>query len=257
MAEISGFHNSISGDRRVKSDFFARFFGSLIGNGVFPNPSSGLQVLANGDMTITVKTGKAWINGVFYENTDNLIFNLDIADGVLHRIDRVVLQYNTLGRSINAKIKKGVYASNPVAPTLQRDADAWELGVADIYITNGAVSISQANITDLRLNNTFCGIVHTLVDQVDTTTIFNQYQAWYNTLTSNAETTLNGYLAGYEDSFGTWFDSIRNILDENAAANLLGLINDNADDIEVHTTSIGKNTSGISNNMRKIRMGGI
>lgn len=257
MAEISGFHNSVNGDRRVKADFFARFFGSLIGNGVFPNPSTGLQVIANGDMTVTVKAGKGWVNGVFYENTSDKIITLDVADGVLKRIDRIVVSDITLERDTRIKVKKGSFASAPAAPALQRDADAHELGLADIYIVNGAVSISQANITDLRLNSTYCGIVHGVVDQVDTTTLFNQYQAWYANTTGEAEVTLNGYLASYQDSFNTWFQTMRDILDTETATNLLGLINDNAADIIVHTGVIASMNNDFLNQNRKSRMGGI
>ena len=209
MAEISGFHNSRNGDRRVKADFFARFFGSLIGNGVFPNPSTSLQVIANGDMTVTVKAGKGWVNGVFYENTADMALTLEIADGVLKRIDRVVLQYSTIDRTIAAKVKKGTFASSPVAPSLQRDADMWELGIADIYVASGAVSISQANITDLRLNNSYCGIVHGVVDQVDTTTLWIQYS----------------------DAFNEWFSTIKTALEGDVAANLLAMIVENSDDL--------------------------
>lgn len=227
MGEISGFHNSINGDRKVKADFFARFFGSLIGNGVFPNPSTGCQVIANNDMTVTFKTGKAWINGVFYENTDDLALSLDVADGVLKRIDRVVLQYSTIDRAIVAKVKKGTFASSPVAPSLQRDADAYELGIADILVNNGVVSISQSNITDTRLNTGLCGIVHGAIDQVDTTTIFNQYQAWFGEFSGDAEAEFNTFLA-----------TLENTLSGDVAGNLLNKINDNTADIEVHTTAI-------------------
>ncbi|MBC3796427.1 hypothetical protein [Acetobacterium tundrae] len=227
MAEISGFHNSKDGDRRVKSDFFARFFGSLIGNGVFINLSTGLQVMANGDMSVTVKAGKAWINGVFYENTADMILSLDVADGVLKRIDRVVLQYSTIERTIAAKVKKGTFASSPVAPTLQRDADVWELGIADILVNNGIVSISQANITDLRLNTSLCGIVHGLVDQVDTKTIFNQYLAWFEETKQKGEADFNAFLT-----------DLKNILSGDVAGNLLNLINANTADIASNSEAI-------------------
>ena len=220
MAEISGFHNSKNGDRRVKSDFFARFFGSLIGNGIFTNPSTGLQVMANGDMSVTVKAGKAWINGVFYENTADMILSLDVADGVLKRIDRVMLQYSTIERTIAAKVKKGTFASSPVAPMLQRDADVWELGIADILVNNGIVSISQANINDLRLNTSLCGIVHGLVDQVDTETIFNQYFAWFEETKQKGEADFNAFLT-----------DLQNTLSGDVAGNLLNKINANTVDI--------------------------
>ncbi|URN83481.1 hypothetical protein [Acetobacterium wieringae] len=226
MAEISGFHNSRNGDRRVKADFFARFFGSLIGNGVFPNPSTGCQVIANNDMTVTFKTGKAWINGVFYENTADMALSLDVADGVLKRIDRVVLQFSTIDRTIAAKVKKGTFASSPVAPSLQRDADAYELGIADIFIGNGVVSVSQSSITDLRLNSNYCGVVTALINQIDTTTLFNQYQAWYLETTNQAATDLSTMISAFQSSFNAWFADLQDILDENTAGNLLNMIND-------------------------------
>ena len=259
MAEISGFHNSINGDRKVKADFFARFFGSLIGNGVFPNPSTGCQVIANNDMTVTVKAGKAWINGYYYENTDDLTLTLETADGVLKRIDRIVLQYSTIDRTIVVKVKKGTFASTPAAPALQRDADAYELGLADIYIVNGAVSISQANITDLRLNNTYCGIVHGVVDQVDTTTLFNQYQAWIGEKQSQFDTSLINYATDKQieidqmqtdftqdfinwrdeerSDFDTWFITIQDILSGDVAGNLLSIINNHAANTANHVTA--------------------
>lgn len=246
MAEISGFHNSRNGDRRVKADFFARFFGSLIGNGIFPNPSTGLQAMANGDMTVTVKAGKAWINGVFYENTADMTINLDVADGVLKRIDRVVLQYSTIDRTIAAKVKKGTFASSPVTPSLQRDADAYELGIADILVNNGVVSISQSNITDLRLNSNYCGVVAALINQVDTTTLFNQYQAWYLETTNQAAADLSTMLSAFQSSFNAWFADLQDILDENTAGNLLNKINDLIVLMTAAETAIGNHTADIA-----------
>jgi hypothetical protein len=155
-------------------------------------------------MTVTLKPGNAYINGYKYKNDSDKTLTLDTADGVLSRIDRIVIRSTTLDREIKAYVKTGEFASSPVAPDLQRDADMWELGVADIYVANGAVSISQANITDLRLNNDYCGIVSGVIDQVDGENLFIQFQAIFN-----------DFIAGLED-----------VLDENAAANLLGMIND-------------------------------
>ncbi|AFA50222.1 hypothetical protein [Acetobacterium woodii] len=246
MGEISGFHNSANGDRRYKADFWARFLGSFIGNGVYPNPSTNLQVIANGDMTVTVKAGKAWVNGVFYENTADKVITLEVADGVLKRIDRIVVSDITLERDTYSKVKKGSFASSPAAPALQRDADAYELGLADIYIENGAVSISQSNITDLRLNTAYCGIVHGLFDQVDTTTLFNQYQAWYLETVDDATTDIAVMLSAFQSSFNTWFADLQDTLDENTAANLLNKINDLIDRVTIAETSISNHTADIA-----------
>jgi hypothetical protein len=224
VAITSGFHNSINGDRKYGADFFALFFGTLIANGVFPNPSTGLQVTANSNMTTSVKTGKGWINGYFIVNDGDYVLKHDNADGLLKRIDRVVMKLNHVKREIEVLIKKGTFASSPVAPTLQRDADAYELALADVLINNGVTQITQANITDQRLNSTLCGIVHGTVNQVDTTTIFNQYQSWFNDIKGSVAGELDAFQEIQEQEFLTWFESIKDILDGDVAANLAARI---------------------------------
>lgn len=177
MAVRSSFFNSVNGDRRYLANNFAEYFASFIANGVFPNPSNGLQVYEKQNMTVIVKPGKGWINGYFAVNEYDYELTFDNADGVLNRIDRVVLRLDFTNRAIDIAVKKGAFASSPVALTVQRDADAYEIVLADVYIAKGSTSISQSNITDQRLNTALCGIVHSLVNQVDTTTIFNQYMA--------------------------------------------------------------------------------
>lgn len=63
--EKSSFFNSVSGDRVYRAEEWAEYFASFIGNGVFPVPSTSLQVVAGSGMAVAVKTGKAWINGYF------------------------------------------------------------------------------------------------------------------------------------------------------------------------------------------------
>lgn len=195
--EKSSFFNSVNGDRKYNAEDFANHFNSLLTNGIFPNPSTNLQVLSNNNMTVTIKAGKAWINGYCYTNDSDLVLPISVADGVLNRIDRIAIRLDTAGRAINAIVKKGTFASSPVAPTLQRDSDGYELGIADIAINAGATAIAQANITDLRQNQNYCGIVDSLITP-DTATLFIQF----------------------EDGFNTWFAKIKNILSGDVAANL-------------------------------------
>jgi len=230
MAIRSGFFNSVNGDRIYDAKRFAEYFSSFIGNGIFPNPSDCLQVISNNDMTITVRPGKAWINGYILINDDDYILEIEPADGVLNRIDRIVARYDVVDREIRLEVKKGTFASEPTAPDLQRDADAYELALADIYISAGATSITQANITDLRLSTELCGIVHGTVEQVDTTTLFNQYVDWYTTTTGQAETDIEAIKQQFQAEFDAWFAGIKNILDESTAGNLLNLIEEHKND---------------------------
>ncbi|MGD6894284.1 hypothetical protein [Bacillus infantis] len=227
MAIRSGLFNSVNGDRRYDAAWFARYFATFIGNGVFPNPSTGLQVTESGNMTTVIQPGDGWINGYFLTNDSQYILQHANADGVLSRIDRVVMQLDYAGRIINIVIKKGAFASSPVAPAIQRDPDYYELVLADVLIRPGVTEIIQSNITDQRLNTELCGIVHGMVQQVDTSTIFSQYQSWLATQKDIYQDDMLDWTAARKDDFMAWFASVQDILDDNVAGNLLLYIQQN------------------------------
>ncbi|MGF9978670.1 hypothetical protein [Viridibacillus arvi] len=249
-----GMFNSVNGDRKYKAGDFASYFATFIGNGIFVNPSDCLQVIGNLDaMSVTLRPGKAWINGYYLTNDDDYSLTLDKGDTSLNRIDRIVVRLDFIERKMLVAVKKGALSASPIAPTLKRDADAYELALADVYVAKGALTVSQASITDTRLNKSLCGLMHGVVDQVDTTTIFNQYQSWFNnysvvkageflTWQTNVTTALEAWidaqekeftqwrqaeedlyyawLQGRKDGFDSWFATIKDILDTNAAGNL-------------------------------------
>ena len=241
--EKSSFFNSIAGDRVYQASDFANFFNSFITNGIFPDPSTNLQVMTNNDMTVTILAGKAWINGYVYINDADLILPIDAADGVLQRIDRIAVRFDTVGRLIFAEVIKGSPASSPVAADLQRDADGYELGLADVLVGAGAVDIAQGDITDQRLDTDLCGLVNSLI-QADTTTLLNQYEAEFA-----------GKEVEFEDAFNTWFTDVKAVLGGDVAANLLVKIDDNTAALVAHSADgtkhskvarfvIGTSTSG-------------
>lgn len=245
MAEYSGFFPSHNGDRRYFTSFFAEYFADFISNGIYVNPSTQCQVLSNNNMTVTVKPGNAYIKGYKYKNDSDKSLTIETADGVLKRIDRIVLRYTVLNREIKSYVKKGIFSDTPVAPDLQRDGDIYELGIADIYVSNGAVSISQSNITDLRLNDVYCGIVHALITQADMTTIFNQYLTWFNeTKTFNTEQ-LAATQSEFEQEFNSWFLTIKDKLGSDPAGNLYNMIIANTNSINALDTRLTKSESKI------------
>lgn len=187
-------------DRVYSAEHFAEYFASFIANGVFPDPATNLQVVANvpGDMTVRVKSGLGWINGYYCNNDGDYSLAISPANGTFPRIDAVVLRWSRSNRSISLEVKTGVATSSPSAPPLERSADNYELMLASISVVAGATSIAQANITDKRPDSTVCGWVKGVVDQIDTTDLFAQY----------------------DDAFQTWFDNIQSQLSGDVAANL-------------------------------------
>lgn len=182
-------------DRVYLAQHFAAYFKSFIGNGVFAEHSNQLQVMAmpNPSMQVSVESGQAWINGYWYENADDLYLPIDVADGVLNRIDSVVLRFGTAERNMWIAVKKGTPAINPTSPEVTRNADYYELQLCTISIPASSINISQSQITDTRLDERVCGWVTGVVQQIDTTTLFEQFETYF------AE-----FKRFYEEEFATW-----------------------------------------------------
>lgn len=214
-------------DRAEDAEFFSKYFSQFISNGIFPNPSNNMQVLAVGEMKVKVDIGVCYINGKMGWVEPAEAFEIEESD-LQARIDRIVARLDYATRDINLFVKKGTASGNPVAPDIQRDYDIYEIALADIRVNANVIEITQENITDLRLNTALCGIVANQLQHVDTTTIFNQYQDWLRRVTGEAETNLNNMQEEFENSFNTWFQTVQDILDEDVAGHLLNLIDDNA-----------------------------
>lgn len=197
-------------DRAITAEDERTFNKLRYTNGVFSSVGSGLSVSANNNMTVTVGTGGAHIEGALYYNSAPIALSVEAADAALNRIDRVVLQFNTSVsvRSVRALIRTGTAATNPVAPELRRESNLYEIALADVYVGKGKASISQSAITDQRLNSALCGFVVAAVPaSVDTTGLFDQYQAalneWLETVAAALDETLAGNLQNQITVLGT------------------------------------------------------
>ncbi len=190
-------------DRAYNANDFSNYFAELVGNGVIYSSSSVLQVTPSSGMVVNIQPGKAFIVGRKYENTTALPLTIDTANGSLPRIDRVCIKLDKIGRTIEAIVKAGVPATVPVPPGLVRTNDVFEISLAQVLVGASTAAITAANITDERLDKTVCGIVTGLIEQIDASTMFNQLQ----------------------NQFNTWFQSIRDQLDEDAAGHLQLQIN--------------------------------
>lgn len=233
MSITSGFFDAVetsSGvyDRVYNAADFAHYFSLFIGNGVYPDPSTGLQVKANAvpNMGVSISAGNGWINGYYITLDAAESRSITTANATLNRIDSVVIGLSYTTRSITLYVKTGAPSANPVAPTLTRNTSTWELELAQILVAAGAANITQAAITDMRSNKSRCGIVSGVVDQIDTTGLFAQYTA----------------------AFNEWFTGVKETLTTDVAANLQSQINTNKS-LKLELTL---SASGWSNNQQTL-----
>lgn len=263
--ERSGFfnakYNSDTGlyDREYEVADFASYFASFIGNGVFPNPSDGLQVYETieQDMNIIVKPGQGWINGYWYQNTDDHKIAIEPADGVLNRRDLIVLRYGSSERDIYLDIIKGKPAVSPTASNPQRNSDYYDLVLAEVIINAGVTKILQENIIDHRLDLDMCGLVTSLVTQLDTTTwgiqlnyfidhIIDSMTEWVDQYTTECDNKMNAFYDEKGIEFAEWFDSIKGKLEGDVVTNLQLQIDNMSEELIKKNDEITQNFASIA-----------
>lgn len=182
-------------DKEYVADDFARYFRAFISSGIFMKEATNLQVIANGDMTVTLKAGKMIIDGYRYDNTGDIIIEIDPADGVLGRIDRVSATWCKDEGDIHYTLQKGTPSYKPVAPECRRTEEYKDYVVADIYVAAGVIKIQQQNITDQRLNSDVCGLAVPFTE-LNTDALFTQYQDAVNEFLKFADTCIDGTVVG-------------------------------------------------------------
>lgn len=169
-------------------------------SGVYAKNSFNYSITGNSNI-ITIGTGIGWIkNGEFagkvIASKTATQLNLGVADATYPRIDAVVIQFNANTNSTILTVKNGIPASSPNPPSVIRTAAIYELHLYHVRRNAGEASISAGNITDLRLNNAYCGLMGDSITEIDTSAIAAQIEAlvkYYKDKIANIESS-NAFL---------------------------------------------------------------
>ena len=233
----AGFFDAIDEDRTYSAEDMNRPYRKLISNGVFATPagtpSDFLQVFAAGnEMNIIVSAGYALIGDKWFEHPSDLMITISQNSEVLPRIDSIVAQVDKTqtGRAGNIVYRRGQASSNPVHPNINTEDDIAEFRLADIRISPSCVEITQNLITDCR-GSSECPWVTSLIYQVDTSTLYAQWQEAYKQYYKEQEAEHDAYFEEFknvmsnffkqeEKTFDVWFQKMKDQLSEDAAGKL-------------------------------------
>ena len=197
-----GFFNSVSGDRVYNADQISSMFEGLITDGIYESVDDAYVVTASSGMIVNVGTGRAMLKGKWVKNTAPVAVEISAAHVLLPRYTAVVLRLDISGRTISVETIDGTAASTPSKPAILRNGSYYDLLLAYVYVAAGATSITQADIEDQRANTTYCGWVTGVVTQVDTSTLFlqwqNAYETFYNQMVAWQESEQAAFDAWYE-----------------------------------------------------------
>lgn len=198
MTQYSFPWNDVNGDRLYDADDFMRFFAAFLKTGVVMSFKDGLRVRsAQNGMNIQVGGGSAVIGGGSYLNDENIAIQVNVASSVQNRTDSVVLRMDKNARNTYLYYK-------PSDTTVVRNDILFELQLATISVKMNATQITDADITDMRSDSTVCGW-STPFDNINVDGIVDQYTSIFEQADSD---------------FKSWFQNLKNQLDDNQAANL-------------------------------------
>lgn len=187
MASIKSFPNNQ--DEYVGAEYVMKWLHGRT-SGVFgANGNAAVSALETPGMAVTVSDGVGWMSNVNGDgvvwwndseavNTSKLQLGIDAADGVLNRIDRIIVEWKTTNYVDLPEIKvlKGATSRMAKAPTLTNNSTVRQISLAKISVNAGVTAITASMITDERLDASVCGLVTDWVS-IDTSMMHSQFEA--------------------------------------------------------------------------------
>ena len=164
-------------------------------------------VTANGDLTVTVSAGQAWVRPARFRGRSIILeqpekVTLTAADTVRSRIDRLVLRYDAAAKKTSLTVLTGTPDSaSPTAPEITRTALVYDLCLADIRRPAGSTEVTAADITDTRADEDVCGVMRDGVKGIPTAQLQAQALAIMTQLSTELHTKLDALdaaIAGVE-----------------------------------------------------------
>lgn len=261
FAVSSGFYDAVNSDRTYSADDMNRPYKRLVSNGVFATPqgtpSTDLQVVSAGTgMQIIVQAGEGIFANKWFENTAAINITVPNNTSTVPRVDSVIVQVDqrTSGRVANIVYRTGTPSSNPAVPAINLVANVTEYRVANIYVAAGANAINQDAITDLR-GSSLCPWITSLIKQVDTSTLFEQYQYAYQQYYEDSTSEFEDYMSEKQTEWNQFVENLTS--DLTVATNVIMLTNNYVATSSVSTIPIGITSYNASTDILMIYSNGL
>ena len=175
--------------------------------------SDHLRVEKGQGLTLTVKAGRANINGAFYWQKDDETITLEKNNAT--KSYNIILRLNDNDTYRNISL-----VASDINSGITRSGSIYDLVLATVTIEGNASEIKGSNITDTRLDSTRCGVVTSTIKSVQSLDLFTQITELFNEIKVQNKSEMNAN----ENEFNEWFASIKDTLDSNTAGKLMNRI---------------------------------
>lgn len=190
-------------------------FSSYFTNGVFVDDSSSdhLRVEKAQGLTLTVKAGRANINGAFYWQRDDETITLE--NNTATKSYNIILRLND-----NDAYRNITLVASDINNGITRSGSIYDLVLATVTVTGNTSEIKGSDITDTRLDSTRCGVVTSAIKSVQSLDLFTQVTELFKEIKAQNESEISAN----ENEFNEWFASVKDTLDSNTAGKLMNRI---------------------------------
>lgn len=164
-------------------------------------------------LTLTVKAGRANINGAFYWQKDDETITIEKSSNT--KTYNIILRLND-----NDAYRNITLVADEMSNGIQRDDSIYDLVLATVTVTGNSSEVKGSDITDTRLDSTRCGVVCGAIQGVTSMDLFNQVQELIKeTKDLNEEAMKNN-----RNAWNEWFATIKDVLDGDTAGKLANKI---------------------------------
>lgn len=267
MALRFGFFNSVGGDRKYDARDMGELFNGVINDGVYMHIGNRLMV-SPGDqgLKVVVGTGKSWAKGTWALLDAPQELTVDPPDGILHRIDSIVMVHDTTDtvRNCRLEVRKGQPSANPTPKAPVITDHIKELVLAHISVRSGTTKITGSMITN-KVGSSETPFVTGATSIFNTDALISRWQSewieWRNQKTREHQDWLANEKEGVENfkstltrlegDFDAWFSGVKNKMNGDVGTKLTKDVQDIIERefkrfygiVEVET-AIRKNSSG-------------
>lgn len=210
MSVLSGFFNSLNGDRKYNAAQMSAIFDGLIIDGVFASIGTAFAVKAAGGLTVNVGIGKAWFDHTWTVNDSILPMTAPEAEVLLDRIDAVVLEVNGMEsiRENTIKFVKGNPSSAPSRPILTNEGNVHQYPLCYIYRKYGTAVINQADITPM-VGTESTPFVTGILQTISLDELLGKWQDELDRFTDARSQEVDDWIAQEESDFTAWFNKMK------------------------------------------------
>lgn len=159
----------------------AELFNCPRASGIYAKEDFAFSV-TGADNIITIGTGVGWIRNAKFKGKviamkEETQIDMGLPDASYPRYDVVAIQFNANGNGTDFVVKNGTPDSTPVLPAVTQTEAVYELYLLSVRREVGATAITAKDITDLRLNANYCGLMADSITKIDTAAINAQFEA--------------------------------------------------------------------------------